>query len=68
MKPFIDKNTLQESEFPENFVPKEAVSFSSYDAGEGDSSVAVKGFYLNGVIHVQEIVEADKTVEHQKRT
>lgn len=44
------------SQYPSNFIPAAAKEFV-YDECEGnDVTVTVKGFYLDGVFHIQEVV------------
>ena len=48
----------QVSQYPDNFIPKGAVIVEGYDPASpsGDAACVVKGMYVDGVFHVQEIV------------
>jgi hypothetical protein len=44
------------SQYPSNFIPATAKEFV-YDECEGNDVIGtVKGFYLDGVFHIQEVV------------
>ena len=46
------------SEYPSNFLPKGAVTIEGYDpaAPEGDTACVVKGMYVDGEFHIQEVI------------
>ena len=48
----------QVSQYPGNFIPKGAVTVEGYDPASpsGDTTCVVKGMYVDGVFHVQEVV------------
>ena len=47
------------SEYPSNFIPSRALTFEACDtaSASGDICVVVKGMYVDGVFHVQEVIK-----------
>ena len=58
---FFKKEWVKPSKYPSDFIPAGAEVFIGVDQGSPDGDCTVKGFYKNGVFHVQEI-------EHSKST
>ena len=44
------------SEYPSNFIPSRALTFEACDTASGDICVVVKGMYVGGVFHIQEVI------------
>ena len=49
------------SEFPRDFIPKDAKILVGVDISDG-KEITVKGFYLNGEYHIQEVIEHDLSI------
>jgi hypothetical protein len=47
---------INKSEFPSNFIPKDAEILIGVDISNGKETT-IKGFYLDGIYHIQEITE-----------
>lgn len=47
------------SEYPCNYIPKDAEAFISVDPAGKDSDCTVKGFYKDGKLHIQEATCAE---------
>jgi hypothetical protein len=43
------------SEYPSNFIPKDAKILIGVDYGKDGTTTTVKGFFKDGVYHIQEI-------------
>lgn len=43
------------SEFPKDYIPADGKVFVGIDYGDADCGCEVKGFYKDGIWHVQEI-------------
>ena len=54
------KDGLKLSDYPSNFIPKGARTVVGVDEGSPDGDCTVKGCWLDGVFHVQEIVRLFK--------
>jgi hypothetical protein len=59
----VFKGKLPISPYPATYIPKDAKIILAVDEGskEGDLGCEVKGFYLDGVFHIQEIVYHEPT-------
>ena len=46
------------SEYPSNFIPSRALTFEACDTASTSGDICVvKGMYVNGVFHVQEVIK-----------
>ena len=54
----MNKYTIPVSQYPANFVPKGAATIEGYDSAspEGDTACVVKGMYVDGEFHIQEVI------------
>jgi hypothetical protein len=50
------KESIKSSEYPSDFIPFGAIAFVSTDEGSPDGDCTIKGFYFDGVLHLQEII------------
>ena len=48
---------IPRSEYPRDFIPNGAKVFIGMDPGSKDESCTVKGFCLDGVYHIQEVIQ-----------
>ncbi len=53
---FFDVDKLKTSPYPANVVPAGARVITGFDKADG-TDTTVKGFYLNGEYHIQEITK-----------
>ena len=49
------KDWLKTSEYPKDFIPRGGEIFIGVDPASQDGDCTVKGFYKDGVFHVQEV-------------
>jgi hypothetical protein len=60
MKLFKDE-WFKESDYPTDFIPNGAEIFVGIDYASPDSDCTVKGFYIDGEFHIQEIDYGENT-------
>lgn len=53
---FFDLEKLKVSPYPCNIIPVGARVITGFDSSDGNDKT-VKGFYLNGELHIQEVTE-----------
>ena len=54
-KSWFESTPLNKKDWPKDYIPKGAKTFTGFDMGSPDGGCTVRGYYIDGVLYVQDV-------------